>query len=177
MNWKALYKQCEVNQEAYPGYHFAPKPTEAALRAFEQAHNLLLPKSYRDFAIVFGPGELAGLYRLATPLTLSNDYELTKFSQNLHGDADERLLEGFGSADETGRFLFFSDGGGCFYGWKLDEMADPASREYAIYEFDFPPMKRVATTFQEFVTEYILKPSVVRGWTPEKRFSPLQIEG
>lgn len=176
--WEALYRNCEIITASYPGYQIVPVPTELTIAQFEKTYGIPLPASYRAFILTFGPGELGGFFRIATPLDIENDYELNQFNKNLHGLPDERLLEGFEKMGVIEKFLFFcASGGGEFYGWKTDEVVDSANNEYAIYEFpDFPPIKKIALTFREFILNYVMRPDPDRNWTPELIFRPVQVE-
>jgi hypothetical protein len=175
---QTLYNKCEVPKAPYPGYVFAPKPTKKTLDGFENARHLNLPKSYREFALFFGAGELAGHYRITVPMSGSSDYDLEKFNTDYHGDPDEHLLDQFGSSEVIEKCLFFcSSGGGVVFGWKTDEVTAARGHEYAIYAFDFPPMVKVASTFQKFVETYVMAPDRSRKWVPELTFVPVQIKG
>ena len=84
----------------------------------------------------------------------------------------------YGPPEVVDKFLFFcSTGGDAFYGWKLDELTEAASHEYAIYEFPgFPPFNKVADAFRNFVLRHILEPAPGRNWTPKKVFTRFQVE-
>ena len=174
MDWQELYKNLEIIKEQYPGYSAVPKPSANDLVEFESLAKIALPKSYKDFAMVFGAGELAGFYRIATPLPIPDDYELGRFNKNLHGEPDERLLAGYGSAEYQERFYFFcSSGGGTFFGWKTDVVTIVSANEYPIYEFHEPPnARKVSESFDQFIAKYILESDARRKWTPRKTFAP-----
>lgn len=176
--WDAFAEQCNLIKESYPGYRFLPIPTETTLARFEAGHSVKLPRSFRDFALRFGAGEIAGFYRIAVPLPIENDYELGQFNRTLHGEPSDRLLEEYGSPEVIERFLFFcATGGGIFFGWNTDELTNATENEYAIYEFpEVPKLKKVATSFHAFIMDYVLKPDKKRKWEPELTFMPFQIE-
>lgn len=175
MGWKVLYNSCTINRDVTAGYKFAPIPTTSVLDKFENHRKLKLPKSYREFALLFGAGELSEFYRIATPLRIADDYELAKFNADAHGDPTERLLEEYGPVEFTDKFLFFcADGGGYRYAWKTDEITNQSARDYAIYEFPrHPKILRVAKSFESFILDFIMTPK--DGWEPENSFLPFQI--
>ncbi|WP_145049918.1 SMI1/KNR4 family protein [Lignipirellula cremea] len=150
----------------------SPGPAECAFAV----RRLKLPKSFCEYALTFGPGELAGFFTIATPTRTACDFELEKFDRDLHGPSEERLLERFGSDSEMKEFLFFcSTGGGDFFGWKLDSQTEPRTSEYEIHRFS-AQLSKVAETFSSFVHEYVFSPSKDRNWKPDKTFAPIQIE-
>src|SRR5262245_197191 len=175
--WRKLFDQCEHIETAYDGYKFAPKPTAVLLDQFEKTRGLSLPTSYRQFVTMFGPGELAGLYRIAAPMPIPTGHGLAAFDRNLPGEPDDRLLETFGPQEVTGKLVFFgASGGGDFFGWMTDEETDRKANEYAIYRFDFAPMKRICKSFEDWVKNYVMKANRARRWTPEYKFSRFQVE-
>ena len=63
--WNAVYQSLEVREQ--PHLKALPKPTDESLDRFEEESDFQLPRSYRTFIKVFGPGELAWEYRFVAP--------------------------------------------------------------------------------------------------------------
>jgi hypothetical protein len=176
--WDRLQKQLRISEGPHAGYKLLPKPDVGVLDAFEKHTGLALPESYRQFVALFGAGELAGFFRIAAPMPIQDDYDLNTFNRNLHGEPDERLLAVFGPPEVLEAFFFFAaTGGDSFFGWKVDEVTDQATHEYAIYEFPgFPPYRMIAHNFEDFINRYVMQPSTSRKWKPENVFLPFEIE-
>src|SRR5262249_36057044 len=110
------------------------RPTAAALDRFESVTGLPLPRSYREYTLVFGPGELAELARICTPGYPGDDtidlYENNRFT---HG-GEEILTDAYGEPERVHRMAFFgSTVGGDYLGWDTAEVEDPEAHEYAVY--------------------------------------------
>ena len=63
--WKRLYKKLEI--VVPEGYRPVAKPSRRDLDAFEKQFGFKLPRSYREFMEVFGPGTLADYFRIDDP--------------------------------------------------------------------------------------------------------------
>jgi hypothetical protein len=130
--WEDLYRRLQIIETR--GYRPVPKPTADALDRFEAQTGLPLPHSYRDFAVVFGPGELAEFARLCAPGYPGDDtidlYEHNRFT---HGGEDI-LTDLYGEPERVARLIFFgSTVGGEHLGWDPDEVQNPQANEYAVY--------------------------------------------
>jgi hypothetical protein len=168
-----IFDRLEVIEPAQ--YSPLPKPTSNDLDAFEKASGLKLPKSFREFALRFGAGELAGYYRLAVPLPVHNDYDLAHFNQTAHGPEEDDLWEGTASPEVIKRLVFFGATiGGEMYAWDPMEIRDTKSLEYAILYFPQGEQGiEVAGTFSELLENVWLKPKLQEdGWIPELEFCP-----
>lgn len=175
--WNELKDACKQPEMPYDGYSFVPPPLPDTLAAFEASCGLKLPSTYREFVLLFGAGELSGLFRIAAPMDVDSRYELGRFNAELHGKDDERLLDHFGLGERTLNVIFFAaTGGGVLFGWLTDEVTDAVTHEYAVYEFaESGEMRRVADTFWDFINDYVLRPTANHTWTPTLTFVPFQI--
>ncbi len=64
-DWQQLYSSLELVAPTY-GLPF-PKPTEDSLDEFESSAHFRLPRSYREFIKVFGPGMFGGYIGIRGP--------------------------------------------------------------------------------------------------------------
>lgn len=144
-----------------PGYGEAvPKPTDAQLDQFEAETGVRLPKSYREYITVFGPGEFPCILRIAAPgyprlnwradlLTASRSYGYTPdqiADSGLPAEQRERL----------GRLFYFGlERGRQWLGWDTQDVRDPVASEYGIYRVDFVSdgVELVATSFRQLVED------------------------
>jgi hypothetical protein len=126
-------------------------PTEETLNKFETETGLKLPTSYRQFAMAFGAGELAGFYRIYAPLPKryrfqgSSVFDLAAENERIRphlGDYDFPS----GSADY---WVFCTDGGGIMYAWNAKERSKYEYRIYGLVHND--EVHLAAETFPEFV--------------------------
>lgn len=142
------------------GECYLPKPGEEDLARFEVAHKLKLPASYRRFCHQFGAGELSGYFRIAAPLSVTDDYDLGIFNSRWHGRPGERLLEVYGPSEVTDQLLFFGATiGGEAYVWRLSEFTSRSENERSInFVPRAPPLERVAENFAEFILEVTQRP-------------------
>jgi hypothetical protein len=99
--WEELYRRLKIIDTR--GYRPVPKPTTDTLDRFETQTGLPLPRSYRHFAAVFGPGELAEFARLCAPGYPGDDtldlYDRNRFT---HGGEDI-LTDLYGEPERVGR--------------------------------------------------------------------------
>ena len=69
VNWEKLYSSLEYIPSWYPA---VPTPTNAMLDAYEARNRFMLPRSYREFIKLFGPGEIATIYTICAPRLCSD---------------------------------------------------------------------------------------------------------
>lgn len=133
-----------------------PTP-EAQLDAFEEHSGLRLPKSYRSYCSVFGPGQLADWYLIATPGFVANPasligfYDLEATNQTFHDGLDWRE---YSSAPEQFEraLIFASDGTGAVFFWDPAEVTSKAGHEYAVYAtFRDWSLQRLCDRFDGFI--------------------------
>src|SRR5262249_33287863 len=66
--WRRLYSRLTADlPSGFNAYHPGADAVRAAVKRFESATGHALPRSYKAFATVFGPGELGGYYRVWIP--------------------------------------------------------------------------------------------------------------
>jgi hypothetical protein len=156
-NWKDFYDTLVV----VPGYgEPVPKPTIAQLDQFEAETGLRLPRSYREYITVFGPGEFPCILRIAAPgyphlnwradlLTASRSYGYSSdevAQSGLPADQQERL----------GRLFYFGlERGRQWLGWDPLDVRDPETSEYGIYRVDYirDGAELVATSFRQLIED------------------------
>jgi hypothetical protein len=146
--WSGIYKELSI----FGQRRRKRVPTEATIATFERAHELALPKSYREFSVLFGAGELCGFYRFHVPLDRKDEYDLSTYNVGLQGEQRKDHWAEYGQSEIVGHLLFFcSTIGGEFYAWRTNEITNQHDHEYAVYHFlRSPSLEKVAQTFQEF---------------------------
>jgi hypothetical protein len=156
--WRRLYERLTADlpaddEPAHPGVDVVDRAT----KQFESATGHKLPRSYKTFAKVFGPGELGGSFRIWIPGDKECGYDLAtehRLAAETHSSADD---------DEQGalltRLLFFASTiGGEFVGWNPLDITDPITAEYRVYYVTRNAKAMgVAASFPEFVAEICLK--------------------
>src|SRR5690606_33745396 len=121
------------------GKQYAALPTEKDLDDFERQFSFQLPPSYRAFALLMGPGVVAGLCTIATPgcesdlsdLIFLNDYKRKnwkKIADSLH---QEMTTEGL---EQLGRLITMAVGhDGIEFGWDPKDVSSEGDLECSIY--------------------------------------------
>lgn len=142
--WREAYAELEI---------LCPKrnkrvASDKTIRAFERQWRVRLPKSYSEFSVLFGAGELSGYYRFCVPLDRKDGYDLTTINEEMH-----RATWGSYAPEGTmKRMIFFASTiGGEQFAWRTDEPTDDDALEYAIYRFyRHPQFEKVSSSFTEF---------------------------
>ncbi len=156
-DWKLRYRALEPK-----GKHrarWAPRQQAAigtALRAFEADRGVRLPRSYKAFAHVFGPGEMGHYFRILVPGARDAYHDLVRFNHMA------QTGEGFfwaGDADRLRRTVFLAlTIGGESVAWDTAAVTDPAAHEYRVCWLNrSEAVHRTAETFPEFIDEICLK--------------------
>ncbi len=150
--WQELFKSFETQgQQTYTA-------TDIELDSFEQSSNFLLPKSYRSFSKVFGPGVLCDLFKIGVPGYVgphSSSYDL----QSLHdwvGNARIEYEEYCPDPIQFRRGYFFARDiiSGVHVFWDKEEVTNTEKHECAIYFLHRDwEIEKAADTYWEFVTE------------------------
>jgi hypothetical protein len=151
--WTTLAKSVKIVEPAT--YSYLPKPDAAVLDQFEMSHGMKLPETYREFAKLFGAGELGEYYRIAVPLCVADDYGLQEYNQGWQKAM--KIWEDSVPRESVPRMLFFAGTiGGESYAWDTGDCRDPVSCEHAIYLLPRDgPAVIVAESFLSFVQQCV----------------------
>src|SRR5262249_13244539 len=111
-------------------------------------------RSYHEYILVFGPGELFADWKIAAPgyAGLADRWDLMQFHAAIQPDGS--LLERYPEAehDRIARTLCFCCKYKDAFGWDPTDVCDPAGHEYAIYHLTADwQVVRVAESFRRFV--------------------------
>jgi len=185
--WRRLYRTLTAERPvAYDPYHPGADAVKAAAKRFESESGYTLPRSYKAFAQVFGPGELGGYYRICIPgdekcgCDLATEHAMVRETR---GPPDS-----YEQGELLSRLLYFATTiGGEFVGWDPHDVTDSTGPEYRVYYITRTPnAKAVAGSFSEFVSEICLKNRLheIFGWQnnnepdwPPQEFLPYAASG
>jgi hypothetical protein len=138
-DWRAFYATLVIRS----GYgQPVRKPTQAQLDRFEAETGFRLPRSYREYILVFGPGEFPAVLKVAAPgyEYLGNTFDLLTASRS-YGYTREEAAAGGLPADEQeriGRLFYFGlHHGRQWLGWDPQDVRDAEAPEYAVYRVDW----------------------------------------
>ena len=161
------------------------KPTEQQLNEFEQESGFLLPKSYRDFIQIFGPGDFLLSLEIAAPgydNLVKEEMDLKRANKVYRLTSDEMSTLSQHDATRANRLYYF----GFIYGrdplgWDITDVMNAENNEYAIYQ-GFYQHKVIAVSFQELVLtvcDELFKPDP--SWNeeelgPQRAFTPAVYE-
>jgi hypothetical protein len=134
-NWKSFYDSLVIlpNEMPPPGNW---RPTCAELDAFESKHGVKLPKSYRDFIEVFGPGRLGRAIEITAPAYPKAESFFELEYRNSRRD-DEKWLTDWPEEirPKIRRFIYFATYSDEFaIAWDPQDVRHPITHEYAIWE-------------------------------------------
>ena len=146
------------------------KPTVTQLDQFEQETGFRLPRSYREYIEVFGPGRLFADWDIAAP-----GYGPSWFF-DLHGMQanmvpEERWIRRYPEEhrDRVLRCRYFCSKYKDAFGWDPAEVCDPEAHEYAVYRIvEDKRVIRVADSFRGFVEDAALDRLTYPGWDEEE---------
>ena len=153
--------------------------SESDLDQFETETGFKLPKSYRDFCTLLGPGILAhpGNYRIVAPKSNGGEMEeLRRFNRFAHACNQECEFY-CQNAEQVKRALFFgTDIGTSWFFWDPGETANAKDNEHSIFvlyrDYD---VERLANSFWDFVNDICLKsglPGYAKVGRITKTFEP-----
>jgi uncharacterized protein (TIGR02996 family) len=143
----------------------------AALRGFEAEREMRLPRSYKAFAHVFGPGEIAQYFRICVPCVADDYQDLVTFNRNAQSG------EGYYWAGEAERlrrtvFLALTIGGEAVV-WDTAAVTEPVGHEYRVCWLDrADDVYRTADSFRQFIDEICLKVFDEEGEKTPQEFLP-----
>jgi SMI1 / KNR4 family (SUKH-1) len=157
-DWQAFYDTLDVSLETACSW---PAPTLANLDAFEIQTGVKLPLSYRDFILVFGPGEFSSALRIAAPgyAHTGTTFDLTIVSQSYRYNPFDLSRSGL-SPDDRHRvqnLLYFGLAHGEeWLGWDTRDLRIPTENEYAIYRVDWrrDSISFVTNSFRDLVAAF-----------------------
>jgi predicted DNA-binding WGR domain protein len=163
--WESLHDRIA---HYYPNYRYVAKPTLQDLDAFEAASGFLLPRSYRDFALAFGPGELAQQFKIYTPGAFSKRNEqngLAHFNESYR--TWKKHFAGSPSLTEQAKrmIVFSTTVGGDSIGWDPEDVCDTVNHEYGIFNITrHNDVERIGNSFEKFILDYCLGMGYFRFW-------------
>lgn len=144
------------------------------LDRYEHEINLSLPKSYRQFCLKFGPGQIVPpvRYNIAAPGRdpWESDSELRHLNRiakdSVSGVVDEYTADPLDVSRLSRALYFASDMIPQFYFWDTSELTSAENAEYAVYVIQrLGNIERLADTFFDFVANRCLVTGVP-GYSP-----------
>lgn len=135
------------------------RSTDAWLHEFEHEFEVRLPLSYREYAKVFGPGELAGYYQIRVPMGRQFNAwsDLSAFNDDSPRNNEVLKHEVHDDPERIGRMIFFcTTFAGDHFGWDPADLRDQETLEYGVYLL--PRIERpvrVADSFPQFIEECV----------------------
>jgi hypothetical protein len=162
--WQEFLSQVPLE----PSFQPVPPLAVDVLDVYEQGSGVQLPRSYREFMLRLGPGELGfppggegEEYQIVAPPSPGSNAgaDLTALTHEYHSAsgleqrADEDLGQEYGDAGRVRRLILFaSTFGGDRYGWDPEDVRDPEGPEFGIYRVPHGgPLEYAAASFSEFV--------------------------
>lgn len=133
------------------------KPSIDQLNRFEADLRIKLPKSYREFILVFGPGEFSASLEIAAPgypnlssptldlATANERYRYTPGQSQLFPESDRAVIN---------RLLFFGLMDGKYpLGWDVQDVCHIGEAEYSIFRVGLTAIEKTATSFYQLIIE------------------------
>ena len=175
-DWREFYDSLLIHPHGW--HETVPKPTASQLEHFEVATGFRLPRSYREYILVFGPGRLFTDWNIAAPgyggpcdidlQTIHESLRPTELAEfDRHHEAEHR--------ERVRRLRYFCLAYKDRYGWDPAEVTDPGAHEYAIYHIlEDGRVRRFADSFRGFVEYLALDMITQPGWDEDDHRSPLR---
>jgi len=154
--WKELYNELKIESSKTN----IPKTTSAMLDKLEESIHRKLPKSYREFMIIFGPGELAEYFRIYGPGKKGGQADLIAFIE-MNREIANVQIETYGEEDFIKRMIPFSDTiGGDVIAWD-PSTSNEDNDDYAIFMLpnDRNSIIKLSPDFEAFITKICLSTS------------------
>jgi hypothetical protein len=158
VEWEVLYSSLSITK--WSGRPFLPKPTKEDLDAFEQEWEIKLPKSFREYAPIFGSGTLGRRFDIATPgygRRARHDIAAMNRSKCIK---QLRKWEELELPDQLERAIFFCETVGQDYiFFDPADITDRRNHEYGIYALLRleKKAKKIAESFKEFIETIVLR--------------------
>jgi hypothetical protein len=173
MDWRVFYNSLAILPVIGEP---APKPTVAQLDQFEAETGFRLPRGYREYILVFGPGRLFTDWDIAAPgcgaeflWDLDKIHEIMRRREGWEGWLD---LFPEAEHERIRRCRYFGRKYKDFFGWDPVEVSDPSAPEYAIYRItEDDQVVHVANSFRGFVEAAAQEILWCPGWD-EARLGP-----
>jgi hypothetical protein len=154
-----------------------PKPTVDNLDLFEAETGFRLPRSYREYILVFGPGKLLTDWDIAAPGYGESLWDLSVMHENMRPDEQWIGHHPVEHHDRIRRCRYFCSKYKDTFGWDPAEVCDHSAQEYAIYcILADGRVERVVDSFRAFVEEAALSMLTLPGWDEEELGTPLMFE-
>jgi hypothetical protein len=159
--WERLYQRLVADQGRE--VVLPPETTiAAALKQAEAELGVRFPASYKAFIHQFGPGELAGFFRIYAPAVPGcRDYGNHIVKDNREWRHPRSAWATSGRPELVARLVVFSTtiGGDAFF-WDPENVREVRKHEYGIYLLDHGStdmkVQEAASSFREFVEEVCL---------------------
>ena len=182
-NWDALPEKLTPDYASDALDRPTRDELDATMNDYESRSGFRLAFSYREFLHRFGPGELAGYFRISGPIPqrlrgpVSDVFDIDLQRAMIEGTEDYQAGV---LPTATRRLVLFAETiGSDWLFWDVRDVRDPGRAEYGVYGFSRGSRDRgelVAESFADFITEVCLG----RGFPvyprhprePEWRFSP-----
>jgi hypothetical protein len=166
-DWREFYDSLVIK----PMYgEPVPKPTITQLDQFEAETGFRLPKGYREYILVFGPGKLFSDWDVAAPgYGAPWFWDLHAMQKNMR--PDERWIHRHPEEhrERVRRCRYFCSKYKDAVGWDPAEVCDPDTAEYAVYRIiEDGRVVRVADSFRGFVEDAALDILTCPGWDEEE---------
>ena len=167
-SWHQLLEQMTLSGTPVP-------VTGKHLDDFEVANDIKLPKAYRGYCQVFGPGRLNGVVSLKISVpgnpAWNSDLDLLTLNRNCHRLDHAEIDEYCSDPPVWKNALFFGDDCGHLYFWNKSEMSSDDSDCIPVYlaERDLT-IHRVASSFASFVCEICLDRGILNWGKREGPF-------
>lgn len=147
-----------------------PKPTVAQLDQFEAETGFRLPRGYREYILVFGPGKLFSDWDIAAPgYGASWRWDLHAMHENMRPEEQWIGRHPMEHRDRVRRCRYFCSKYKDAFGWDPAEVCDSAAAEYAVYRIiEDGRVVRVADSFRAFVEDAALDILTCPGWDEDE---------
>ncbi|MCA9070203.1 MAG: SMI1/KNR4 family protein [Planctomycetaceae bacterium] len=135
-------------------------PNQQTFDEFEERTSITLPSSYCEFMSFFGPGEIAGEFRLLGPGYANSNTDLESFNSWFQkGIRRSRTAEQFEDPDLAKRMIIFClTFRGDYFSWDPEDVTDSSANEYSIHllRHEMDATELIAHSFADFVSNICL---------------------
>jgi uncharacterized protein (TIGR02996 family) len=174
-NWHEFYDSLVIEPgDGEP----VPKPVVSQLDRFEAEAGFRLPRSYREYILIFGPGLLLTDWYIAAPCYGDSwRYDLHMLPENMR--PPEIWVGRYPSEqqDRVRRCRYFVYGFRGGFGWDPTEVCGLDAREYAIYQLTQDGrVVRFAESFRGFVENVVLEMLTLPDWDEEEPGASMRFE-